>query len=392
MSRDDLLKMMQNDPLGILDVKEKTQTNTVDERLISNFNEINMFIDEHGREPESNLRNIIEHQLYVRLSEIRKDEDRVLVLKEYDRHNLLEKEIAQITSVKDILDNDVFGILDDPAEDIFNLKYMKSNDKNLTDYTARRKALKDFDKYENIFKQCHEDLRAGKRKLTKFNYSHMQLDTIQGRFFVLAGVLLYVEKIGKLTADSTGKLDGRTRLIFENGTYSTMKYRSLGKQLTLEGKTVTTTDEEDMKQYGIESEFSDKEIGYIYVLRSLSSDPYMQQIDDLHKIGFTTTEIEDRIKGAENEATYLMAPVKIVMKAQFPNKAVQKLEKLVHSFFKSVCIDLEVTDAQGYKHIAREWFTVPLDVIEQFLYLVSDNVQISDYYYDVNTKSIKVVE
>ena len=361
MSRDDLLKMMQDDPLGILDVKEKMQANTVDDRLVNNFKEINTFIDENGREPESNLSNIIEHQLYVRLSEIRKDEDRVLALKEYDRHKLLEKEIAQITSVKDILQNDILGILDDPADGIFNLKHVQANDKNLPDYIARRKALKDFDRYESLFKQCHEDLKTGKRILAKFNYSHIQ----QGRFFVLAGVLLYVEKIGKLKANERRIADGRTKLIFENGTYSTMKYRSLGKALTLEGKTVTTTDEEDMKQYGIEPEtLPDNEIGYLYVLRSLSSDPYIQQIENLHKVGFTVTEIEERIRDAENETTYLMAPVAIVMKVQFPSKAVQKLEKLVHSFFKSACIDLEVVDAQGNKHIAREWFTVPLDVIE----------------------------
>ena len=53
----------------------------------------------------------------------------------------------------------------------------------------------------------------------------------------------------------------------------------------------------------------DEVSGYIYVLRSLSEDPQIAGIKDLHKIGFTRDAVEKRIKNAEKSPTYLMAPV-----------------------------------------------------------------------------------
>lgn len=47
------------------------------------------------------------------------------------------------------------------------------------------------------------------------------------------------------------------------------------------------------------------------MLKSLSKDSRLLDIDDLYKIGYSTVEVEDRIKNAEKDPTYLMAPVKI---------------------------------------------------------------------------------
>ena len=55
----------------------------------------------------------------------------------------------------------------------------------------------------------------------------------------------------------------------------------------------------------------DEEVGYIYVLKSKSKDERISSIQNLFKIGYSKTEVEERIKNAEKEPTYLMAPVSI---------------------------------------------------------------------------------
>ena len=57
---------------------------------------------------------------------------------------------------------------------------------------------------------------------------------------------------------------------------------------------------------------ADKQSGHIYVLRSLSDDPQIAGLQNLHKIGFSTTSVEQRVVNAEKSPTYLMAPVRIV--------------------------------------------------------------------------------
>ncbi|TGS90016.1 hypothetical protein EN820_54320, partial [bacterium M00.F.Ca.ET.177.01.1.1] len=56
--------------------------------------------------------------------------------------------------------------------------------------------------------------------------------------------------------------------------------------------------------------------GYIYVLKSLSENPEIRKINNLYKIGFTRNRIESRIVNAENEVTYLNAPVRLVLSAE----------------------------------------------------------------------------
>ncbi|SEH05211.1 hypothetical protein [Candidatus Venteria ishoeyi] len=82
--------IFNNDPLGLLDFKPKnSNTRTADERLLSSFQEINDFVTANGKEPEPNMGNISEFQLYSRLKNLRKDEIKTGLLKEHDIHNLL---------------------------------------------------------------------------------------------------------------------------------------------------------------------------------------------------------------------------------------------------------------------------------------------------------------
>ena len=106
----ELDKILKEDPLGLLKISTSRPI-TPDQRLIDSFNEINNFIDLNEREPEEST-DINERKLFSRLSAIKKDFDKTTILKEFDKHHLLEN-VKEIQTVEDILANDVLGIIDD---------------------------------------------------------------------------------------------------------------------------------------------------------------------------------------------------------------------------------------------------------------------------------------
>ncbi|APM50640.1 hypothetical protein BS615_18475 [Acinetobacter baumannii] len=80
--------------------------------------------------------------------------------------------------------------------------------------------------------------------------------------------------------------DGRTRTIFENGTESTMLYRSLAKALYNDGRIVSETNEQANSNFytnfgGITE--NDTSTGYIYILKSHSKEPKIQSLEHLYK-------------------------------------------------------------------------------------------------------------
>jgi hypothetical protein len=47
-----LQDIFSNDPLGLLDIKQRSAIVSTDERLLTSFEEINIFFQEHNRKPE----------------------------------------------------------------------------------------------------------------------------------------------------------------------------------------------------------------------------------------------------------------------------------------------------------------------------------------------------
>lgn len=384
---DKLLEIFNNDPLGILTVKESKATHISENtQLIESFNEINKFYQDNGREPEEDSSNIIEAKLFFRLSNIRSDKEKCKILKKYDDYNLLRPiNKVEVNSISDIFNNDHFNIFSNIDDDIFDVRSLPKRT-TMPDYIASRKVCKDFYKYEEILKQCQRDLKEGKRKLIKFKNGQK---VEKGYFFVLKGVLLYVDKVGQTTVEN-GVKNARLRCIFENGTESDMLMRSLSAELYKDGRRVTDSNENLKKE--LLERFNtitkeDKETGYIYVLKSKSKNRDIASISNLYKIGFSTITVEERIKNAENEATYLMAPVKVIMSYKCYNMNVAKLETLLHNFFRKSCLDVEVIDKNGERHKPREWFIAPLEVIEEAIKLII-NGQIINYKYDSITQKI----
>jgi hypothetical protein len=254
----------------------------------------------------------------------------------------------------------------------------------MPDYIAKRKPCKDFDKFEHLFKACQKDLRSRSREITAFK-NEQQID--KGYFFVIKGVLLYVAEIGKRKLDKNSKYNARLRVIYENGTESDLLLRSLSAELYKNGRRVTEHIDRHLDNLrGVIDD--DVASGFIYILKSKSQNEEIKSIENLYKIGYTTTTSKDRTSNAINEPTYLMAEVEEVSLYKCYNMTTQKLEKLLHKFFGHVCLLVDVFDKKGKRHTPREWFIVPLHIIDQAIGLI-DSGEILDYVYDADAEIIK---
>lgn len=378
MDKNDLLDLINDDDLGLLDIEKKSVSSTPDDRLSESFMEINEFFSEYNTEPKSGG-DIHEHKLASRLKHIRKNKEQRDFLDKYDIHNLLKKEKKDIDTVSDIFEDDDLDILSIEDTSIFNIKNVPEirQDRSDPDFVAQREACVDFNQYEHLFAQVQRDLKNGTKKLTSFVESEMK----QGDFFVLSGVLIYLEKIYDPYRGNSQKINRRTRCIYENGTESSVLLRSLGKRLSDVGYAVK--DNPDM----VAIEDGDSETGYIYILKSLSDNPRITGTKNLFKIGFSTTSVEDRIKNAQQDPTYLMAPVSIVATYRCFNMNPQRFERLIHRFFSDSCLDIEIIDNSGKKYTPKEWFIAPIIVIGNVIELIIKG-EIVNYSYDKLTESI----
>ncbi len=389
----ELESILQSDPLNLLSVKPKASSViNADERLLASFAEINTFVREHGHEPKQS-RDIKERQLFSRLKGLREDIDKTATLLAVDELGLLKDVIIpvskEIKTIDDVLGDDALGLLGDSlsatdnSEDIFTLKNVPKT-LDMPEEVARRKPCKNFDAFEPLFKQCHADLVSGQSELKKFT-GEQQISA--GHFFILHGVMVYVAEVGD-KEKKRGKVNARLKCIFENGTESNMLLRSLATELYKDesGRRILDI----AKDYDPELEKITSEdviTGYIYILRSLSDDPKIKEINDLYKIGYSTQPVEQRLQNAAQEPTFLMANVRLLSEFKTYNLNPQKLELLLHIFFAKSCLNIDVFDNKGKRYRPREWFIVPLNVIESAVELLI-NGQIVNYQFDSQEQKI----
>ena len=384
-----LENLLKDDKFGLLTVKPKAERLSADDRLLKSFEEINQFVDKNKRVPQLSS-DVLETSLFYRLEGIRRNEAKIKQLAAADRHSLLPKEIKEkpTVSMEDILADDKFGLLSPTQGDIFDLKHGLKPTKpaiHSYDYVAQRHKCDDFAQFEPLFKACQADLASGKRKLRKFT---TETSIKPGNFFVYKGVLLFIAAVGK-EAERNQRRQARLRCIYENGTESDLLRNSLAKAMYAGGKIVSANVDDLLNELAnINKE--DQTAGFVYVLRSLSRDPKVKQIKDLYKIGYSNDSVENRIKNAANETTYLMAPVKIVATYKVYNVNTQKFEDLLHKFFDPAKLSIDVIDNNGTRHTVREWFQVPFPVIQEAIYLLGTG-EITKYAYVSSTQSIEQI-
>ena len=389
-----LTEIFENDTHGLLYEKRKvTNEVTSDERLRASLEDINKFIDVNKHEPGANISNMSEYELYSKLKGLRENPEKIETLISLDRHNILNKEKKQINSIEDIFKSDSLDILSDDSEDIFNFKHTpKDFERAKAEFVGRRTKCKDFDNYEHLFKEVQNDLSLGKRKIIKFKFSTLR----EGSYYVHNGQLFLIESIdftrehGFKEGGARVFKDGRTRCIFENGTESNILLRTVEKNLYSNGKAVTENVSKVLEEFneqfsGVTEE--DKESGYIYALKSKSKKEEISSIENLYKIGFCSTTVEERIKNAEKQPTYLMSPVQIVASWKCYNMNAKKFEQLIQRFFGESCLEIDVFDENDKRHSPREWFIAPLEEIENAISLIITG-KIVDYKYDVEYQKI----
>jgi len=387
LSDDELL-----DALGVETVPIKAGSHTPrEERIIAGFEDILRFYEAHGHAPQhGESRDIFERLYAVRLDRLRKLPEAYRLLASMDTHNLLSETSAVIELDAETLDDDALlaGLgVDTPrsVDDITVLKHVRSHEeRRAAEDIANRIACKDFGHFKLLFEQVEADLQAGVRKAIRFG---RDASVAQGNFFILGGQMVYVAEVGETIKAPNGETDARLRVIYSNGTESALLRRSLQRALYKDeaGRRLTDrqlTDSDAGPLFSGIMTQGDVESGMIYVLRSLSDNPYVVKHRELiHKIGVTGGKVETRIANAVHDATYMLADVEIVASYKLVRINRVKLENLLHRIFAPAQLDLTIQDRFGNPVHPREWFLVPLSVIDEAVQRIRDG-SITDVVYD----------
>ena len=223
------------------------------------------------------------------------------------------------------------------------------------------------------------ELKSGQRTTRRFG-KNATIELYQ--WFILDGQTAYVADVGDDFDSPQGKKDARLRVIFSNGTESNLLRLSLVRALYKDETSRRITEPDAGPLFGNTLEEDDLESGTIYVLRSHSKHPFVSEHRELiHKIGVTGGKVESRIANAARDATYLLADVEVVASYKLAGINRIKLEKMLHQIFAAAQIELTINDRFGHPVKPKEWFLVPLHVIDEAVALIT-NGSITELRYD----------
>ncbi len=384
--------------LGVEVAPLKTSSRTPrEERIIAGFEDILRFHQTHGRVPQHEEdRDIFERLYAVRLDQIRKQPEAKPLLADLDTPGLLDG--ATVSTINpDDLDEDALlaelGIVDSASgqDDITVLRHVRPYmEIKAAEEIANRTPCTDFDRYKPLFEEAEIGLKTG-AWMTKPFIKNASIEL--GDLFVISGQIAYVAEINEGAKTKDGRDNPRLRVIFDNQTESNLLLRSLSRSLYPDGSTPVgrrLIRKDDGPLFGNVTEPDDIESGTIYVLRSKSSHPFVAEHRELiHKIGVTGGKVETRIAGAEKDSTYLLAGVEIVATYKLHNVNRTKLEGIFHRLFGAAQIDLTIEDRFGNLVKPKEWFLVPLQVIDEAVQRILDG-SITDVIYDPKTASLTI--
>lgn len=372
--------------------KKKVARSPREERIIAGFEEIQRFLEEHGHAPQHGEdRDIFERIYATRLDQIRRQQECRELLAELDHQGLLGEKAAELESDVESLDDEELlaqlGVEAATDNDITQLKHVKPRAEiRAAEEIASRTKCEDFDKFAPIFETVQKELDSGYRVTKSFQE---KADVRPGDLYILSGQKVLVAEVGEEFVTDYNRRDCRLRVIYDNGTESDILLRSLQRALHKDpaGRRIIATAAGPL--FEDEAGTDDTASGTIYVLRSQSDHPMVAKNREIiHKIGVTGGDVKKRIANAENDPTYLLAPVKIVATYELYNINRVKLEKLLHKFFEPAKLDIQIKDRFGKPVVPREWFFVPMFVVDQVVDKLREGV-LADYYYDVQTATLE---
>ena len=366
------LEIIFNDPL-LADVTAPRKRTTSSDRLIAGFQEVLAFYEANGRLPEDTPE---EASIFHKWVGILKSEKKIERCRPFDDLGILpqplstaeephpdyHRELTEEEQLEAILNDPLFADIEDGADlGLFDVpEYMRQRleARKEADYVGKRRPCEDFDRYAEGFKEIQHGLKSGKYKLVKFSEPNLKV----GRYFVEQGIIGYLAAFEQEAKNNLGRVDGRTRVIYENGSEADIKFRTITKNLSVDGYSILDCSEMSPEEFEQCFTITDKDIesGIIYVLRSKSTRPEIAALKDLYKIGFTVTSVESRIANAKSEPTYLCADVEVVATWKVYNVKSSTFEALIHKLFASVQLQVTVDG-----HRPKEWFIVSFKVIEE---------------------------
>lgn len=364
-----------------------------EERIIAGFEDIQRFVEEHGHAPRhGDDKDIFERLYAMRLDCLRDQEECRTLLIPLDHQGLLSSfEVREPQGDYTLTDDELLAELagSEEASNIQNLRHVRSSaEKREAEEIAQRERCEDFERFQPLFEQVQRELQAGVRVARAF----MRDTTVEvGQWFILSGQTAYVAEEGEDFDSPQGKKDARLRVIFSNGTQSNMLRLSLVRALYKDdaGRRISEPDAGPL--FGDVIEPDDIESGTIYVLRSHSAHPFVAEHRELiHKIGVTGGKVETRIAGADKDATYLLADVEVVATYKLHNINRTRMENLFHRLFSPARLELTIPDRFGNPVQPKEWFLVPLQVIDQAVERIRDG-SISGFIYDPASAELKSV-
>lgn len=367
--------------------KDKTYTPR-EERIIAGFEEIEAFFEQKKRKPQHGENNDIFERLYaVRLEKIQASDECNAILKDIDRFGLLESNPDEF----EIDEADLMSELEayrDSSNDISKLTHVKTKkERHVSEEIAQRTTCKDFSEFQGMFEQVKDQLKTGVRQ------AHILTKTPEIKkagLFVLFGQIAYIANYGDSFTNSKGRTDARLRVIFDNGTESNMLMTSFQRAILKDATSRQISDLELGALFSDQTDESDAQSGMIYVLRSKSDHPIIKENRELlHKIGVTGGSIESRIANAKHDPTYLMDDVEVVATYKLSNINRIKLEQIIHKFFASTRFSVAVKDRFGESIEPREWYLVPLFIIDEAVERIRTG-SILKVFYDV--QKVKIIE
>ena len=421
-----LADILANDNNGLLANIIARPTLSIDDNLVSQFQEINEFVKQHGHSPSEknpNSNGFEEKKLARRLASLKQDTEKVDILKPYDNFGLLtelkpnpnaeplkQTQVKQTPmSINDILRMDSQGLLAQLGginssllahTDNRSILDRASPDQFSDELVAKRKICEDFDKFSPIFSLIHEAMRI--KQYHKAAFSSVK-DIREGSVFVLNGLVCYVASIYQAETRKNERNQQRLRLIFANGTESNMLIRSLASAQyrhdadsyqvvinapewqnldLLSGFADTPThDMANLKNQ------KDKNLtGIIYVAKLKKPRIELAKYSNLHKIGFSKNRGELRAKSSQMDATFLFSEVDIIAEWALYNSNPQQVEYRLHQFFHQQRLNMTLKiGSQEYK--PNEWFDVDIVNIEKALQLIFQG-KINEYQFDSASKTV----
>jgi len=357
-----------------------------EQRILAGFEDIERFVEQHGRAPEhGEERDIFERLYAVRLDRLRRSPECRAVLRDADTQGLLG-EAAEPTSASpnEPDDAELQAELADVAveDDLTKLVHVRPHEeRKVAEEVAQRSPCPDFDIFRPIFEKVQKELDAKTRTTVPFEHDG---GFKVGDLFILDGQKAYVAAVGEAMMKEFGREDRRLRVVFDNATESNMLLRSLQRALykVEHGRRILPSGQAIAPLFTATQEDGDQESGHIYVLRSKSEHPYVAQNRlILHKIGMTGGDVRARLANAKKDATYLLADVEVVATYRLANVNGKKLEALLHRLFSSVRVDLTLKDRFGFDVAPTEWFLVPATAIDEAIERIRDE-SIDRFRYD----------